>query len=91
MPFNCTHDWRIKLIQVLPLGLTRRHHVYFGVFKGSSVPYLGHDLLRVGAERAVLADEQGVTQTPLLAENGRYSHSEDDIEGVDADRLLLVD
>jgi hypothetical protein len=71
---HCTHDWRIELIQVLPFGLAGRHHVDFGVFEWPTVPHLGHDLLRVGAERAVLADEQGVAQTPLLAEDGGYSH-----------------
>ena len=67
---KCTHDWRVELIQVLPFGLAGRHHVDFGVFEGATVPYFGHDLLRVGAERAVLANEQGVTQTPLLSEDG---------------------
>ena len=70
----CTHDWRIELVQVLPFGLAGCHDVDFGVLEGPTVPYLGHDLLRVGAQRAVLADEQGVSQTPLLAEDGRYSH-----------------
>jgi hypothetical protein len=70
----CTYDWRIEFIQVLPFGLAGRHHVDFGVFKGPTVPHLGHDLLRVGAKRAVLADEQSVSQTPLLTQDSRYSH-----------------
>lgn len=64
------HHRRVELVKVLPLRLTRGHHIDLGILKWPAIPHLGHDIFCVSTKGAVLANEQCHAQTPLLTENG---------------------
>jgi hypothetical protein len=61
---------RVELVQVLPFGLIGSHHVDLGIFEWPAIPHLGHDILCIRTQRAVLSNKQSQAKTPLLAEDG---------------------
>lgn len=82
---------RIKLVQVLPLRLVGGHHVDLSIFEWPAIPHLGHNILCIGTQGAILTSEQGHTETPLLAEDGGCSHLEQiDCNARVKDNIIII-